>query len=76
MDHGLVGLWEWGFLGPNVGDPHGAVSWGLAETTRRLFSGESAPTTPSQVSCCLGLKGHGAGREWVRVTLVGVLTVA
>ena len=40
VDHGVVGLREWGFLGPSVGDSQGAVSSGLAETTRRLFSGE------------------------------------
>ena len=40
MDHRVVGPREWGFLGPNVGDSQGAVSSGLAETTRRLFSGE------------------------------------
>lgn len=64
MDHGLVGLREWGFLGPNVGDSQDALSSGLAETTRRLFSDERTPTTPSQASHCLGLlKGRGAGRE-------------
>ena len=59
--HGFVGLREWGFLGPNVGDFQGAGSSGLGETTRRLFSGERTPTAPSRAFHCLGLlKGHGA----------------
>ena len=61
VDHGFVGLREWGFLGPNVGDSQGAGSSGLGETTRRLFSGERTPTAPSRAFHCLGLlKGHGA----------------
>ena len=61
MDHGLVGLREWGFLGPSVGESQGSGSSGLAETTRRLFSGQRTPTAPSRAFRCLVLlKGHGA----------------